>query len=79
VLRRTQPDAERPFRVPLYPVIPVLSVAACLYLIQGLPLSTFLLFAGWLAIALVAYFLYGLRHSRLAAEPGPDLSVGRTP
>ncbi len=80
VLRRTQPDAERPFRVPLYPVVPVVSVAACLYLIQGLPLSTFLLFAAWLAIALLAYFLYGLRHSRLAAaEPGPDLSVGRTP
>jgi len=69
VLRRTQPDVPRPFKVPLYPVIPVVSVAACLYLIYGLPLSTFLLFAGWLALALVAYFAYGRHHSRLAALP----------
>jgi APA family basic amino acid/polyamine antiporter len=69
VLRRTQPDVPRGFRVPLYPVVPLLSVAACLYLIQGLPLTTFLLFACWLALALVAYALYGIRHSRLAAVP----------
>lgn len=79
VLRRTQPDAERGFRVPLYPVVPLVSVAACLYLIQGLPLSTFLLFAGWLAVALVAYFAYGLQHSRLAGASGTGLSVGPTP
>ena len=55
------------FKVPLYPVVPVVSVAACLYLIYGLPWHTFALFAGWLALALVAYFLYGVKHSRLAA------------
>lgn len=72
VLRRTQPDTPRPFKVPLYPVVPVLSVAACAYLISGLPWHTFALFAGWLALALVAYYAYGRKHSRLARQPvGP--------
>ena len=66
VLRRRQPDAPRGFRVPLYPVVPLLSVAACVYLISGLPLVTFLLFVLWLGIAFAFYFAYGVRHSRLA-------------
>jgi len=73
VLRRTQPDAPRGFRVPLYPVVPLLSIAACIYLVAKLPFNTFLLFAGWLAVALVGYAFYGMRHSRLrgvAAEAG---------
>jgi basic amino acid/polyamine antiporter, APA family len=73
VLRRREPDAPRGFRVPGYPVTPLLSVAACLYIITGLPMSTFVLFAIWLAIALVAYFGYARRHSRLAGQPaGPE-------
>lgn len=78
VLRRSQPDAPRGFRVPLYPVVPLLSIAACLYLIWGLPLDTFLLFAAWLAIALVAYFLYGMKHSRLRGD-NPVPSPIKTP
>jgi APA family basic amino acid/polyamine antiporter len=68
VLRRTQPDLPRGFKVPLYPVVPVLSVLFCLYLISGLPLDTFLLFGLWLAIALVIYFSYSIRKSRLATS-----------
>jgi APA family basic amino acid/polyamine antiporter len=71
VLRRQQPDLPRGFKVPLYPLVPVLSVAFCLYLISGLPLHTFLLFALWLGLALVIYFTYSIRKSRLAtAAPG---------
>jgi APA family basic amino acid/polyamine antiporter len=73
ILRRTQPDLPRGFKVPLYPVVPVLSVAFCLYLIFSLPGHTFLLFAIWLAVALVIYFTYSIRNSRLApgrGEPG---------
>ena len=39
VLRRTQPDLERPFRVPGYPVTPVLTVVACIYVLSGLALD----------------------------------------
>jgi APA family basic amino acid/polyamine antiporter len=67
VLRRTQPDLPRGFRVPGYPVVPVLSVAFCAYLIYGLPGVTWALFAGWLAIAAVVYVTYARTHSALRA------------
>jgi APA family basic amino acid/polyamine antiporter len=66
ILRRTQPDLPRGFKVPLYPIAPILSVAFCLYLIFGLPAHTFLLFAVWLAVALVVYFTYSVRNSQLS-------------
>ncbi|MGY2078800.1 amino acid permease [Modestobacter sp. SYSU DS0657] len=65
VLRRTRPDLPRGFRVPGYPVVPVLSVAFCLYLITGLSATTWLLFAGWLTIAAVLYVTYARTHSAL--------------
>ncbi|MEJ3655455.1 amino acid permease [Actinomycetes bacterium KLBMP 9759] len=69
VLRVRQPDANRGFSVPLFPVVPLLSVAACVYLIVLLPWETFLLFAIWLLIAVTFYFCYSRTHSRLAADP----------
>ncbi|GAA2789009.1 amino acid permease [Saccharopolyspora taberi] len=68
VLRRTRPDLERGFRVPGGPVVPVLSIAACLYLIYELPVETYLMFAIWLAVALTWYFGYSVKHSKLARE-----------
>ena len=65
VLRRTAPDLPRGFRVPGYPVVPVLSVLFCAYLIAGLPLATWLLFAGWLLLAAVVYVGYARTHSKL--------------
>ncbi|WP_037064141.1 amino acid permease [Pseudonocardia acaciae] len=66
VLRRTAPDLPRGFRVPGYPVTPVLSVAGCLWIIYNLRLITIVAFLGWTAVALVWYFTWGIRHSRLA-------------
>jgi APA family basic amino acid/polyamine antiporter len=65
ILRRRSPDLPRGFRVPGYPVVPVLSVAFCLYLIAGLGLTTYLLFAVWLTIAAVVYVTYARTHSAL--------------
>src|SRR5918995_256689 len=65
ILRRTQPDLPRGFRVPGYPVTPVLSAAFALYIISQLPYSTFALFAVWLGVAAIIYFSYSARHSRL--------------
>ncbi len=65
ILRRTRPDLPRGFRVPLYPFFPVLSILFCLYLIADLPRQTFTLFAVWLSIALIVYFSYSMRHSKL--------------
>jgi APA family basic amino acid/polyamine antiporter len=66
ILRRTQPDLPRGFRVPLYPIVPIASAAFALYLISGLPWVTFALFAVWLGVAAIIYFAYSSRHSRLA-------------
>lgn len=67
VLRRTEPDLPRGFRVPAYPITPILSVAGCIWIIQDLRPVTLLAFAVWVAVALGWYFTYGIRHSRLGA------------
>jgi amino acid transporter len=76
VLRRTRPDLPRAFRVPGYPVTPVLSILACLYLITGLGWSTYAWFAVWVAVVLAFYLLWGRRHSLLArAENEADAAT----
>src|SRR6478735_886522 len=65
VLRRTKPDLERPFRVPLYPVVPILTIAACVYILSGLAAITWVIFGVWIAIVLAYYWFYGRRHATL--------------
>ncbi len=65
VLRRTNPDRARPFRMPLVPWLPLLGIAICLVLMFNLPVKTWILFGVWMAIGLAIYFLYGHGHSRL--------------
>ena len=73
VLRRTQPDRPRTFRTPLVPFVPVLGVVTSLFLmVLGSQVITWIFFAGWLALGLAIYFLYGHRHSeerRARANP----------
>jgi basic amino acid/polyamine antiporter, APA family len=66
VLRYTKPNLHRPFRTPFSPVIPVLGIAACLYLMTQLGSNTWTRFSIWLAAGLVIYFTYSYRHSHLA-------------
>ncbi|WP_086710008.1 APC family permease [Streptomyces antimycoticus] len=66
VLRRIAPDARRSYRVPFYPVVPILAAASCLYLAYLLPGITWALFAGWLLLAALLYLVFGRRHSLLA-------------
>ncbi|OCA96084.1 APC family permease [Actinobaculum suis] len=65
ILRRTAPDMPRTFKVPGYPVTPILSVVACLYVISGLDTFTLVAFAIWMAVALTFYFTWSRRHSEL--------------
>jgi APA family basic amino acid/polyamine antiporter len=65
VLRKTQPDLKRGFSVPFVPLVPVLAVLFCGYLVLQLPAITWISFAVWLAIGIVIYFLYGRNHSHL--------------
>lgn len=65
VLRYTMPDAERPFRVPGAPFTPVITVFGCVYIMASLVPVTWIRFFVWLAIGLVIYFLYGMKHSTM--------------
>jgi basic amino acid/polyamine antiporter, APA family len=65
VLRKTQPDLPRAFRCPGVPVIPLIAIGACLFLISKLAVVTWIAFAVWLLIGLVVYFTYSRKHSLL--------------
>lgn len=65
-LRRSAPDLPRGFSVPLYPVLPILGVLSCGYLITTVPWNVLRFFLWYMLGATILYFAYGMRHSRLA-------------
>lgn len=65
VLRRTRPDLPRAFRCPGVPVVPVLAVAACVFLMLNLSAVTWKAFGIWLVIGLVIYFVYSRRNAKI--------------
>jgi hypothetical protein len=67
MLRVKRPDAQRPFRVPLGPVFPILGILSCSYLMVSLPVITWVRFLVWLNIGLMIYWFYGRTHSPLAS------------
>jgi len=75
ILRRTAPDLPRGFTVPGYPVVPILSILGCLWIIISLRPVTIVAFAIWVAVALIWYFTYGIRHSRLGQVDVPSKDV----
>ena len=69
VMRRTHPDAKRPFRCPWVPVIPILGVLMCALLMFSLPSENWIRLFVWLAIGLFIYAFYGRRHSIMRRHP----------
>ncbi|GHI02271.1 amino acid permease [Streptomyces cellostaticus] len=67
-LRRREPGLDRSFRVPLYPVGPLLGVGFCLYLMYETGWQTWIQFAVFLVVGLLVYLAYGRRHSTLARQ-----------
>jgi basic amino acid/polyamine antiporter, APA family len=66
ILRHADPGRKRPFKTPLVPLVPILGVLFCGYLMMSLPLVTWIRFVTWLAVGLVIYFTYGRWHSRVS-------------
>ena len=68
IMRKTNPGANRPFRCPLVPIVPILGIACCLMLMFSLPAANWWRLFAWLGLGLVIYFCYGRRHSILGRE-----------
>ena len=78
VLRRTRPELERGFRVPLVPLFPIIGAGLAIFLMKYLERDTWIRFGAWLLIGVVIYFAYGRRHSLLrrgqVQNPESDLA-----
>ncbi|MET4538545.1 APA family basic amino acid/polyamine antiporter [Arthrobacter bambusae] len=73
IIRRAQnPNQPAPFKVPLYPVVPILSIIGCLWIIKDLRPVTLIAFIAWLLLATAFYFTYSIRHSRLRQAPAKE-------
>ncbi|HXF43207.1 MAG TPA: amino acid permease [Pyrinomonadaceae bacterium] len=69
ILRRTNPTLNRPFKVPLSPLIPIATILSAAYLMNGLPIDTWIRLIDWMSLGLVIYFAYGFVHSHLGKSP----------
>src|SRR5688500_352202 len=65
VLLVKQPNAPRTFKVPMVPLIPILGIFTCLFMMVFLPLDTWIRLFVWMAIGVAIYFLYSQHRSVL--------------
>jgi len=72
IMRVTHPEAERPFRVPFSPLVPILGILTCLLLMFSLPVENWWRLIGWLALGFLIYFGYGRYHSVMAKSRAAD-------
>ena len=80
IMRRTNPDANRPFRCPLVPLVPMLGITCCLLLMFSLPPANWLRLFAWLILGLCIYYFYGRHHSVLGKQLRGEISThGITP
>ena len=77
IMRRTNPQAERPFRAPFYPFVPLLGILSCLMLMFSLPVGNWYRLAVWMGIGFVIYFSYGYHHSELRKRAATAASGAR--
>jgi len=67
ILRRTDPNLERPFKTPLVPLVPILGILICGAMIISLPRNTLISAVVWMLIGLVIYFGYSQKNSKLGS------------
>jgi APA family basic amino acid/polyamine antiporter len=76
-MRRREPDAPRPFKVPFVPWIPALSAIVSVVLMASLPWESWERLLIWMAIGIAMYFAYGYRHSKLRGSTAPVAAGSR--
>ena len=67
-MRKSNPNAVRPFKTPLVPLIPILGVIVCLAMIAALDLNTLTAALLWMILGLGIYFGYSRKHSHLGKQ-----------
>ncbi|HQZ95761.1 MAG TPA: amino acid permease [Pyrinomonadaceae bacterium] len=72
ILRSSNPALNRPFKVPLSPFIPIATVLSAAYLMNSLPLDTWIRLIVWMSIGLVIYFAYSYTHSKIGLDPSRE-------
>jgi APA family basic amino acid/polyamine antiporter len=65
IVRRRNPNLQRPFRTPWVPLVPILGIVISAYLMANLPLATWIRLVVWLVLGMMIYFGYGRSHSRV--------------
>ena len=65
VLRKSNPDAPRAFKTPWVPLVPILGIFTCLFMMVFLPLDTWIRLIVWMLIGIDVYVGYGLKNSKL--------------
>lgn len=75
VLRKLEPNRERPFRTPLVPLVPILALIGCVLLATTLDGLTWVRFAVWVVVGIAVYLGYGRKRSSLAAPTITDSTV----
>ena len=75
IMRRTHPEAERPFRAPWVPVVPILGIATCLLLMFSLPAENWWRLIIWMGVGFVIYFGYSYKRSLLGAHLRQEASA----
>ncbi|MFD2969068.1 amino acid permease [Sphingobacterium bambusae] len=68
VLRKSNPEIERPFKTPFVPVLPILGVIVCILLMASLPIESWERLGVWLLIGLIIYIFYGMKNSKIRKQ-----------
>lgn len=78
ILRYTDPNRKRAFKIPLMPLIPLLGIGSCLFIIyKGIPFNTFIAFSIWIAIGLLVYFAYSYKNANLDLDEQEKIEVAK--
>jgi APA family basic amino acid/polyamine antiporter len=77
IMRRTNPHAERPFRAPFVPFVPIAGIVTCVVLMFSLPVENWWRLIIWLGLGFVIYFSYGRRHSVMSRVRAAEALNGK--
>jgi APA family basic amino acid/polyamine antiporter len=76
VMRVKMPDAPRGFKTPLVPLVPILGIVTCFFMMAFLPLDTWIRLIVWMIIGFDIYLWYGVYHSKLSGGQAQTLKQG---